>query len=199
MTRLSAREIAGAARGAGFRGRALTIAVAVALAESGGETTAVNHDSNGTTDYGVWQINSVHTSVLRQGSWSDPNDNAAMAFAVSNGGTDWTPWSTFSDGSYLAHMPAAGHAAGNPLPPGSVPTLPTTGGVQTASFGSTYSNFATLGGLLTNPFTYVRLAMFGVGFGLVVAGLIHTSKTAQTIASTAKGIGKDAAIAAVVK
>lgn len=199
MSTLSPNEIAGAARAAGFRGRALVIAVAVALAESSGDPTATNHNTNGTTDYGLWQINSVHAGILRQGSWSDPTDNARMAYAVSNGGRNWVPWTTFNDGAYLAHMPAATVAAGNPLPPGSVPQP--TSGVTPVDFGSTMgalSNFGSLASLLLNPFTYIRLAMFGVGFGLVVMGLVHVSGTARTIAQTGKSMAKDAAVAAVL-
>jgi len=54
--------IAEVAHNAGFIGEALIIAVAIALAESGGISYNMNYNSNGTYDVGLWQINTVHTS-----------------------------------------------------------------------------------------------------------------------------------------
>src|ERR1044072_4069643 len=49
---------------AGFtRSGNLTLAVAIALAESGCNPAALGHNTNGTTDRGLWQINSIHTGV----------------------------------------------------------------------------------------------------------------------------------------
>lgn len=78
------------------------IAVAVALAESGGDPSAVNENSNGSTDRGLWQINSVHlgsNGQLRNYSPDtlfDPTVNAVAADTLSKGGTDWSPWSASS-------------------------------------------------------------------------------------------------------
>jgi len=90
----------------------LTIATAVALAESGGNPEAIHHNTNGSTDYGTWQINSVHAALLAAHQpWSDPAKNAAMAFAVFKAaGFRWTPWSTFTSGRYRAFMTVAATA-----------------------------------------------------------------------------------------
>jgi cell wall-associated NlpC family hydrolase len=114
MARLTAGQIAGAAQAAGFRGANLTIATAIALAESSGDSLATHVNSDGSTDYGLWQINSVHAALLAAGTWSDPNSNAAMAFSVSGSGTSFTPWATFNSGAYLAFMSEAQGGANNP-------------------------------------------------------------------------------------
>jgi surface antigen len=102
MTILSPSQIATYARGAGFSGNALSIAVAIAMAESGGNTTAIDRDSNGSVDYGLWQINTVHgynPSLLQQ-----PAYNASAAYAVSSRGTDFTPWVTYNSGAYRRYL-----------------------------------------------------------------------------------------------
>lgn len=73
-----------------------SIAAAVALAESGGNSSSISPtNSNGTNDQGLWQIS-------RHGidpSLQDPNLNARIAIQMSNNGTNWGPWSTaYNDG-----------------------------------------------------------------------------------------------------
>lgn len=66
------------------------MAAAVAMAESGGNPNASNRNSNGTTDRGLWQINSIHGSQ----STFDPISNARAAVSISKNGTNWRPWCT---------------------------------------------------------------------------------------------------------
>jgi Lysozyme like domain len=75
---------------------AAPIAAAIAMAESGGNTTATDNDSNGTVDRGLWQINSVHGAQ----STYDVMGNARAAIAISNNGTNWAPWTTYTNGAY---------------------------------------------------------------------------------------------------
>jgi len=64
MMLLSAAQIAGYAQSAGFTGTGLVNAVAVALAESNGDTNARNVNAGGSVDRGVWQINGYwHSEV----------------------------------------------------------------------------------------------------------------------------------------
>ena len=81
---------------AGGSPTAAPIAAAVAMAESGGNTTATNQDSNGTVDRGLWQINSVHGAQ----STYDVMGNARAAVAISNNGQNWAPWTTYNNGAY---------------------------------------------------------------------------------------------------
>jgi len=103
VTVLSDAQIAATARLAGFTGQDVVTAVAVALAESSGRTDATNHNSDGSTDYGLWQINSVHADLLKSGNWQTPLDNAKMAKSVHDNAGSWQPWSTFNSGAWLAY------------------------------------------------------------------------------------------------
>lgn len=84
---------------------AKAMAAAIAMAESGGNSAAVNNNGNGSVDRGLWQINSSHGSS----STFDPVANARAAVSISNNGSNWRPWCTaYSDalcgtkgGSYL--------------------------------------------------------------------------------------------------
>ena len=78
---------------AGFTGQSLEVAVRIAEAESGFNPTAANPNS---TARGLMQIMlSAHQNDPEIGNWRDPYANARMAWRISNGGTNWTPWSTW--------------------------------------------------------------------------------------------------------
>jgi hypothetical protein len=94
----------------GFRGKALDTAYAVMMAESGGNPRAHNPDaSTGDNSYGLFQINMLGNlgpdRLKRYGLKSnadllDPAVNARVAFQMSKGGKDWSPWSAYKNGSY---------------------------------------------------------------------------------------------------
>lgn len=71
-------------------------AASIAMAESGGDRNAVNHNTNGTVDRGYWQINSIHGA---QSTFS-PRANARAAIAISGDGSNWSPWVTYQTGAY---------------------------------------------------------------------------------------------------
>jgi LysM repeat protein len=76
----------------GSQGEALT-AAEIAMAESGG-----NQYATGTVgERGYWQINPDHGSL----STYDPMGNAKAAVIISDDGTNWTPWTTYTSGLYL--------------------------------------------------------------------------------------------------
>lgn len=111
-TVLSASEIAVYARGAGFTGQSLATAIAVALAESAGNTEAYNPETaagtpEGMGSYGLWQVYLKVHPEYDPDSLTDPAYNAAAAFSISRSGTNWSPWSTYKNKAYLAHIPAA--------------------------------------------------------------------------------------------
>jgi hypothetical protein len=95
MTTLSAAQIANVAYRAGFRGDGLVNAVAVALAESSGDTTAKHTNSDGSVDRGLWQFNSRWHPEVSAAAATNPDSAAAAAFRVSKGGTDWHEWATW--------------------------------------------------------------------------------------------------------
>lgn len=81
------------------------VMAAVAMAESRGNPHAHHVDSNGSVDWGLWQINSVHFSGdVNAQTMQDPNANAREAVKVFNSsGPD--AWSTYKSGAYKAYMP----------------------------------------------------------------------------------------------
>jgi len=79
------------------------LATAIAFAESGGVPNAVA-DTSREESIGLWQINiRRHHGYLRE-DMKDPTKNARAAFAISKGGTDWKPWSTYVNGKYKLHL-----------------------------------------------------------------------------------------------
>jgi hypothetical protein len=70
-------------------------AARVATAESSGNPAALSP----TDDIGLWQINAGHGPLASY----DPVANAKAAIAISADGTDWSPWTTYTDGAYLSY------------------------------------------------------------------------------------------------
>lgn len=158
MAKLSPQQIAGYAKAAGFPDNELATAVAVAFAESGGEPTSTNRaNRNGSVDYGLWQINSVHGPLLATGDKFNPADNARMAYTVWKGaGGKWTPWSAYNNQRYRAYIPQATLGAAQPtMPsgaaPGATPSPGPTGAVPgTESTGEPAPPTGILGTLMNS-------------------------------------------------
>lgn len=129
MAKLSAAQIATLARQAGFSSTKKVsgipqdvLAVAVALAESGGDTHAHNSKPPDNS-YGLWQINMYgglgparrrQLNLKSNEQLFDAQTNARAAFHVSNLGTSFTPWSVYKSGAFIKHLPAAKSGTGNP-------------------------------------------------------------------------------------
>ena len=130
--KLSIEQIYAAARTAGFSPDQATTFTAIALAESGGNTGALN--DRGEQSVGLWQINlDAHRNTW--GNLHDPVANARAAYQISDHGTDMRPWTTTHAShagtatdyrTYLAKVSAVtGHTGdprgvdgyGSPLPP----------------------------------------------------------------------------------
>jgi Tfp pilus assembly protein FimV len=75
----------------GSRVQAVT-AASIAMAESGGQQYATGLVG----ERGYWQINPDHGSL----STYDPLGNAKAAVAISDDGTNWTPWTTYTSGAF---------------------------------------------------------------------------------------------------
>lgn len=103
---------------AGFSGHSLDMAYAIAMAESGGNARAFNgNSSTGDKSYGLFQINmlgAMGPERLKQYGLSSNDDlydairNAQVAYRMSKGGTDWSPWSTFKTGAYRNYLGQSG-------------------------------------------------------------------------------------------
>lgn len=119
MTQLSPHELAYVAS-AHWSGEDLKIAVAIALAESGGHTDALARsttgDNLGQRDHGPWQISGRwHGPKLAANpNWRDPVVNAKIAKQVFDetvrmGKVGWEAWSVFNSGTYKTFLPDAEH------------------------------------------------------------------------------------------
>lgn len=87
--------------GAGGSRTSAPYAAAIALAESKGNPTEEGHNTNGTVDRGLWQINSVHGNL----STTDVAANAKAAVQIWNEGKgSFAPWVTFKTGAYRAYL-----------------------------------------------------------------------------------------------
>jgi Lysozyme like domain len=83
-------------KSAGGSPAAAFTAAEIAMAESTGRQYASLYNTNGTTDRGYWQINSVHGSLSTFGARA----NARSAVLISSNGRDWSPWVTYDTGAY---------------------------------------------------------------------------------------------------
>ena len=102
------------ARNAGFAGADLLTAVAIALAESGGNPDAYNPETaagtpEGFGSYGLWQIYLKAHPNFQGLNLFDPQTNANAAYEVyAEAGNSFRPWSTYLNGAYTAHLDEAG-------------------------------------------------------------------------------------------
>jgi hypothetical protein len=116
--------LAAAAGQAGFVGQALRTAVAVGLAESGGNPHARHRNPptpgcpGGSVDRGGWQLNSCYHPEVGDACADDLGCAAHAAYRISQAGSDWTPWTTYTSGAYLAQLTTGDHAIAALLDPG---------------------------------------------------------------------------------
>lgn len=205
---LTPRQIAGFAQGAGFRGRGLVRAVAVALAESGGKTNARNTNSDGTTDRGLLQFNSKWHPEVTDAEADNPAAAMAAAFRVSKHGEDWSQWATWpvAAGAQLARARMAAHnpadvkdspwwaeaAAKAVIGLGGVTgALNANGTTWIDSVKSTAALVAAAGVWMADPHNWARVAFVVGGGAVVIAGLAMLAKSGAA-GQTAQGAAKTA-------
>jgi Lysozyme like domain len=106
---LNAVQIAQYAMNAGWTQPDLTTAVAIALAESGGNPSAIGDQnlapSNGPS-YGLWQINVGANPEFAGDNLTDPQTNANDAYQLYEA-SGFSPWTTYKTGAYLAYVTQA--------------------------------------------------------------------------------------------
>lgn len=184
---------------AGFSGDDLTIAIAVALAESGGRSDSVSpvNPKDGSRDYGHWQINDkAHAALFTQyPRWGYGPDNARMAYAVWQG-SGWKAWTTYNSGAYRAHMEAAARGAANPSLPtqqGETETVmaPWLQAITNGVLQIAQSVFKA-GAWMADPHNWVRASLVGLGGALVVGALVIVAKpvVAPIVAPAVKKVQK---------
>lgn len=178
---LTAAQIAVAARQGGFVGQDVTIATAIALAESGGNPDA--HNTIPPDDsYGLWQINMfAGLGASRRNQFGlksnvelyDPVTNARIAHTVQQQ-SGWKAWSTYTSGSYMKHLTEAQASGGTNI---ATPPSPS----------SDLGGISQFGGVLETPGTWWRLSYVIGGFVLLVMG-------ATLVVKRTKGTGLATAV-----
>lgn len=199
MPIISDAAIAGYARNAGLSGQSVAIAVAIALAESGGNTTdhnAVPPDNS----YGLWQINMLGSmgpdrraklGISSNEELYDPAVNARAMSMISNGGRNWKDWTTYTRGTYLRYYSRGNSAAG---------TVMSSANTSQAIPIASQNSLASISGflkLISSPATWVRIGLLTLGVGFVFYGLFKITGDNQLSQGT-KALGK-AALSAAVK
>lgn len=180
------------------------LAAAIALAESGGDSQAENHNTDGSIDRGLWQINSVH-GVLS--TFSIPG-NTLAAISISSDGSNWAPWTTYKTGAYKQFMTGGTSSASLQIPgqPLVGPLLEflekgKPGNPLTESgpnpFSGLFDGFKKLSevlSFLTSSAGWIRIGKVLVGLFLLLTGVLgmaNISVTEQVISG-----GKRAAVLA---
>lgn len=119
---LGAATIGNMAVKAGFTADEAKTVVGIALAESSGNITAINHNTNGSYDFGLMQINSIHKDLYGSGNLFDPQYNLLIAHKIyAQAGNKFTPWVTYNNGAYKKHMPDSVDGGLIPNPANGIP------------------------------------------------------------------------------
>jgi hypothetical protein len=217
----SAQQLADAAFRAGWRGQDLIVAVAVGLAESGGNPAARN-TSGGADSRGVWQINvaaGAHPEYADRNLY-DLDTNAAAAFEIWKA-HGWGPWQAHNNGAYLLRMPAAlaavearglnkiGAAASDAA---SAAAAGAFGGVGIGALSDAAHNIpgadalsAARSGLaivwkagawMADPHNWLRVVQVAVGGGLIIGGIVIVAR--PVLEPIGKKAAKGAKVAALL-
>jgi hypothetical protein len=180
--RIPDEQIAGAAFRAGFmsgdptRGTSeLIMAVAIALAESGGNMLAHNRVPPDDS-YGLWQINMIgdlgpsrrdRFGLHKNNELYDPQTNAKAAKAIKDA-HGWEAWSTYKSGKYAGFLPRAKKAVLKQTEPIKWQSpFNDTGGIDQGEALIPGADPLSLLGMIFQP-----LLDFIKGIGLQVAGFI---------------------------
>lgn len=203
MARLKAADIAGYAHGAGFRGSDRVTAVAVALAESGGDTQA--HNSTPPDDsYGLWQINMLgdmgpdrrrRLGIDANSALFDPIVNAQAAKMI-HAGSGWKAWTTYTSGAYSQYRMEAEQGVNaylsnlvgqvNDLADAAnmgINPLGEVVGDPAAAIADATRYIAAAGTWLGNRDNWVRILQVVVGAGAVLGGLVLVARPLITNAA----------------
>lgn len=195
MPKIADEAIARAAIGAGFNAIPITsrtpavIMTAIALSESSGNTSAVNHVEDGM--YGLWQINKrAHKNIFNE-NWEDPNVNAKMAKSIFDN-EGYGAWSVYGKGFgvYRTNLPKAIIAvqkatidnAPAPKIPNPIPKIP-----------NPLADLQKLIDFVGDRQNWIRAGLFTVGGILLVVGIFKITGDNQ-ISQGTKELAKTVAM-----
>lgn len=121
---LTTAQIAAAAKAGGFPDNEVAIAVAIAMAESGGDPRAHNPVPPDNS-YGLWQINMLgkmgadrraQFKLENNEALFNPTINARVAYSIRRT-QGWNAWSVYTSGKYRRHLGEAEKWARIPYDP----------------------------------------------------------------------------------
>jgi len=165
MTQLSHEQLTSYAQQAGFSGVGLQTIVAIAMAESGGNTQAQNcNNPNGTCDRGVLQINNHFHSEVTDACAYDPACSFKAAFKISNSGINFSPWTTFTSGAY-------GKFLGNSQQSTSTPTSSSSSSSGSGTTGGSVCDAFIIGGIICSDF-FENGVIVVIGILIAIVALI---------------------------
>ena len=108
-TSLTDSQLVELLKAVGFKGKGLKTAWAVAKAESNGRPFAFNGNTKtGDSSYGIFQINMLGTlgpdrrdkfELDLNAELFSPVKNAEIVYHMTNGGIDWSSWSSYNKGA----------------------------------------------------------------------------------------------------
>lgn len=78
-------------------------ALAVAKAESGMDCNAIHLNTNGSVDFSVYQINSVHLNKYTLADLADCRKNVDIAYEMWSA-QGWNPWVAYTSEAYLSKL-----------------------------------------------------------------------------------------------
>lgn len=191
----------------------VAIAVAIAMAESRGRLDAQHKNSNGTTDYGPWQVNSVHGfDAKKLTSDASYTANAACAVYKKQG---WGAWTTYNNGAYKLYLGkdydltkdggvlsdalhfatgALGGAVGLGVDAAIPGASAVTSGNPLNAITGPINTVSHVAGALLNPSTYLRLGKGVLGGVFIIAGAGAITYVVANKSGTAKAAAKIAAL-----
>lgn len=198
-------------------------AAAIALAETGGTGNTNAHNVvPPDNSYGPWQINMLGSlgpdrrkklGITQNSQLFDPGINARAMVMISNGGTNWTPWSTYTSGKYKSYLPTV-NSSGTTVQPiinwndpfGILPpswesqnhspggdalnNLGTAAGTATDAAGTAADAIVKAGGWMSNASNWLRVLYVVAGGAIVLVGL-NLLVANKILGGAAKALGGD--------
>lgn len=162
MSNLTYSQVQSFAQSAGFSGTSLQLITAIAFAESGGNPTALNcNNPGGSCDRGLVQINNRWHPEVTDTCAFDPACAMQAAYSISNRGTSFNPWTTYTNGAYQKFMQGSGSST-------------TTTSTSTAGNNAGQSNPlnvpTSLWDWLSNPVRIIKVVggLMLIGIGLII-------------------------------
>lgn len=189
---LPVADIYNLARSAGFSVDQAVIATAVALAESSGNPNNIGdvglQNATWGPSIGLWQIRSVKAETGKGSSrdashLKDPVFNAQAAYAISNHGTNWEPWTTFTNGAYKGTLPRVLAALG--VTSGQQPPDTAAGGT---SYPTTDEQPTAPASSPSTASTPIDTGAFGSWKGLVVKSVFALFGVALVVVGAYRGV-----------